>query len=74
MAESNQVEDYNIDPRIPCKYGSSCYRRNKSHLDKFKHPPGICEVSFAFCEIGSCKALGSGIFWTQYMYRANPQK
>lgn len=26
------------DDRIPCKYGSKCYRKNADHLKKFKHP------------------------------------
>ncbi|XP_071452817.1 histone PARylation factor 1 isoform X2 [Hetaerina americana] len=30
---------YKDDPRIPCKYGVKCYQKNKSHHEKYKHPP-----------------------------------
>ncbi|XP_034938359.1 histone PARylation factor 1 [Chelonus insularis] len=26
------------DTRIPCKYGTECYQRNKQHHEKYKHP------------------------------------
>ena len=28
----------NIDKKPVCKYGGNCYRKNKDHLDKYKHP------------------------------------
>lgn len=30
---------YQKDSRLPCKYGRTCYQKNKDHLDKYKHPP-----------------------------------
>lgn len=27
--------------KIPCKYGSSCYRRNLLHFEEFDHPPEL---------------------------------
>lgn len=36
MASSNSK--YDEDSREPCQFGSSCYRKNKDHQEKFKHP------------------------------------
>ncbi|KAG8229781.1 hypothetical protein J437_LFUL005862 [Ladona fulva] len=30
---------YREDPRMPCKYGAKCYQKNKTHHEKYKHPP-----------------------------------
>lgn len=35
---NNSAVDYETDLRIPCQYGSSCYRKNEDHQKKFKHP------------------------------------
>lgn len=28
------------DPRPPCRYGATCYRKNPSHFQEFSHPAG----------------------------------
>lgn len=32
-------EEYDNDPRTPCKYGINCYQRNILHTSTYKHPP-----------------------------------
>ncbi len=29
------------DTRVPCKYGTSCYRKNPDHFSHFSHPPSL---------------------------------
>lgn len=35
---ASSISKYDEDSREPCQYGSSCYRKNKDHQEKFKHP------------------------------------
>jgi len=34
-----EVEESPSSAKIPCKYGATCYRRSKEHLERFSHPP-----------------------------------
>ena len=29
-----------MEKKIPCKYGSECYRKNPAHFREFSHPDG----------------------------------
>jgi hypothetical protein len=42
---------YDIDPRLPCKYGQKCYQQNAIHHQKYKHPTKRkVEVSYTRCK------------------------
>ncbi|XP_043237080.1 histone PARylation factor 1-like [Amphibalanus amphitrite] len=36
--DAGNGDQTNIDKKPVCKYGANCYRKNKDHLDKYKHP------------------------------------
>ena len=36
-----------MENKIPCKYGSECYRKNPAHFREFSHPDGTARRSAA---------------------------
>nr|XP_053650742.1 histone PARylation factor 1-like [Cherax quadricarinatus] len=39
MEDADEWKLYQKDPRVACKYGEKCYRKNPDHLKAFKHSP-----------------------------------
>lgn len=49
MSKEHKANDnYADDPRIPCKYGVTCYQKNPVHHQKYKHPPGTKVITLLF--------------------------
>ena len=38
IMDTAQNGQNNVDKKPVCKYGTNCYRKNKGHLDQYKHP------------------------------------